>query len=200
MTKELVISSSRHETRVAILEDDQVVEVYHQRENEYSLAGSIHKGRVTRASRHAVGFCRHRTGARRISVCLRLLRRHRGVRQNRHQRGRYGPEAGTDSAAGSGSRAACAERNGARPEAEGSFSGRERTGPRKPHRQRKHPPADRTRRRRVTSSATGTATARAGADAEGAVKRVVDAVCPTRNSIRPGAARNLRRHRRPPKS
>ena len=48
MSKELVISASRHETRVAILEDDQVVEVYHQRENEYSLAGSIHKGRVTR--------------------------------------------------------------------------------------------------------------------------------------------------------
>jgi ribonuclease G len=33
---------------VAVLEDDQVVEVYFQRENEYSLAGSIHKGRVTR--------------------------------------------------------------------------------------------------------------------------------------------------------
>ena len=48
MSKELVISSNRHETRVAIVEDDQVVEVYHQRENEYSLAGSIHKGRVTR--------------------------------------------------------------------------------------------------------------------------------------------------------
>ncbi len=48
MSKELVISGSRHETRVAIIEDDQVVEVYHQRENEYSLAGSIHKGRVTR--------------------------------------------------------------------------------------------------------------------------------------------------------
>jgi len=48
MTKELVISANRHETRVAIVEDDQVVEVYHQRENEYSLAGSIHKGRVTR--------------------------------------------------------------------------------------------------------------------------------------------------------
>ena len=48
MSKELVISSDRHETRVAIVEDDQVVEVYHQRENEYSLAGSIHKGRVTR--------------------------------------------------------------------------------------------------------------------------------------------------------
>ncbi len=48
MSKELVISAGRHETRVAIVEDDQVVEVYHQRENEYSLAGSIHKGRVTR--------------------------------------------------------------------------------------------------------------------------------------------------------
>ncbi len=48
MSKELVISANRHETRVAVVEDDQVVELYHQRENEYSLAGSIHKGRVTR--------------------------------------------------------------------------------------------------------------------------------------------------------
>ncbi len=48
MSKELVIGSNRHETRVAILEDDQLVEVFFQRENEYSLAGSIHKGRVTR--------------------------------------------------------------------------------------------------------------------------------------------------------
>src|SRR3984957_437800 len=48
MSKELIISANRHETRVAILEDDQLVEVYHQREHEYSLAGSIHKGRVTR--------------------------------------------------------------------------------------------------------------------------------------------------------
>jgi ribonuclease G len=48
MSKELVISANRHETRVAMIEDDQVVEIFHQRENEYSLAGSIHKGRVTR--------------------------------------------------------------------------------------------------------------------------------------------------------
>jgi ribonuclease G len=48
MSKELMISADRHETRVAILEDDQLAEVYYQRENEYSLAGSIHKGRVTR--------------------------------------------------------------------------------------------------------------------------------------------------------
>jgi ribonuclease G len=48
MSKELVISTNRHETRVALIEDDQLVEVYFQRANEYSLAGSIHKGRVTR--------------------------------------------------------------------------------------------------------------------------------------------------------
>jgi ribonuclease G len=48
MSKELVVSSTRHETRVALIEDDQVSEIYYQREKEYSLAGSIHKGRVTR--------------------------------------------------------------------------------------------------------------------------------------------------------
>ncbi len=48
MSKELVIASNRHENKVAILEDDQLVEVFFQRANEYSLAGSIHKGRVTR--------------------------------------------------------------------------------------------------------------------------------------------------------
>src|SRR5229473_2075182 len=47
-SKELVISANRHETKVALLEDEQLVEVYFQRANEYSLAGSIHKGRVTR--------------------------------------------------------------------------------------------------------------------------------------------------------
>src|SRR5260221_4490993 len=48
MSKELIVSATRHETRVAVIEDDQVSEVFYQRENEYSLAGSIHKGRVTR--------------------------------------------------------------------------------------------------------------------------------------------------------
>src|SRR5271166_7055370 len=48
MSKELVICSNRHDTKVAILEDDQLVEVYFQSADEYSLAGSIHKGRVTR--------------------------------------------------------------------------------------------------------------------------------------------------------
>src|SRR5881275_3789040 len=48
MSKELFVTSTPHETKLAVVEDDQVVEVFFQRENEYSLAGSIHKGRVTR--------------------------------------------------------------------------------------------------------------------------------------------------------
>ena len=48
MSKELIVAAGRHETKVAILEDDQLVEIFHEREKEYSLAGSIHKGRVTR--------------------------------------------------------------------------------------------------------------------------------------------------------
>ena len=48
MSKELIVSSGPHETKVAILEEDQVVEVYFEREQRYGLAGSIHKGRVTR--------------------------------------------------------------------------------------------------------------------------------------------------------
>ncbi len=48
MAKELCISSTPHETRLAIIEDDQLTEIYYERENEYTLAGSIYKGRVTR--------------------------------------------------------------------------------------------------------------------------------------------------------
>ncbi len=48
MTKEIYISSTPHETRLALVEDDQLAEIYYERENEYTLAGSIYKGRVTR--------------------------------------------------------------------------------------------------------------------------------------------------------
>ena len=48
MSKELYVSSTPHETKVAVLEDDQLAEIYFERENEYTLAGSIYKGRVTR--------------------------------------------------------------------------------------------------------------------------------------------------------
>jgi ribonuclease G len=48
MAKEICISSTPHETRLAILEDDQLAEIYYERENEYTLAGSIYNGCVTR--------------------------------------------------------------------------------------------------------------------------------------------------------
>jgi Rne/Rng family ribonuclease len=48
MTKELFVSSTPHETKVGMVEDDLLAEVYLERENEYTLAGSIYKGRVTR--------------------------------------------------------------------------------------------------------------------------------------------------------
>lgn len=48
MSKELYVSSTPHETKVAVVEEDQLSEIYFERENEYTLAGSIYKGRVTR--------------------------------------------------------------------------------------------------------------------------------------------------------
>ncbi len=48
MNKELYVSVTPHETKVGIVEDDQLAEIYLERENEYTLAGSIYKGRVTR--------------------------------------------------------------------------------------------------------------------------------------------------------
>jgi Rne/Rng family ribonuclease len=48
MNKELFVTATPHETKVGITEDDQLAEIYLERENEYTLAGSIYKGRVTR--------------------------------------------------------------------------------------------------------------------------------------------------------
>ncbi len=48
MTKEMIISSTVHETRVAILEDDQVVEVFIEREHSRGVVGNVYKGRVSK--------------------------------------------------------------------------------------------------------------------------------------------------------
>src|SRR5436853_18562 len=48
MSKELFVSSTPHETKVSVVEDEQLTEIYFERENEYTLAGSIYKGKVTR--------------------------------------------------------------------------------------------------------------------------------------------------------
>src|SRR5690242_19539360 len=48
MSKELFVSLTPHETKVAVVEDDQLADILFERENEYTLAGSIYQGRVTR--------------------------------------------------------------------------------------------------------------------------------------------------------
>jgi ribonuclease G len=48
MNKEMIISSTRHETRVAILEDDLVVEVFIERESSRGVVGNVYKGRVSK--------------------------------------------------------------------------------------------------------------------------------------------------------
>jgi len=53
MAKELFISTTPHETKVAVVEDEQLAEIYFERENEYTLAGSIYKG----ASRESCPEC-----------------------------------------------------------------------------------------------------------------------------------------------
>ena len=48
MNKEMIISASGHETMAAILEDDEVVEIFVEREKSRSVAGNIYKGRVSK--------------------------------------------------------------------------------------------------------------------------------------------------------
>jgi len=48
MLKELVVNCAPHETRVALLENGTIVEVFIEREDETSIAGNIYKGRVQR--------------------------------------------------------------------------------------------------------------------------------------------------------
>ena len=48
MSKEMIVSSSAHETRVAILEDDQVAEIFIERERSRGVVGNVYKGRVSK--------------------------------------------------------------------------------------------------------------------------------------------------------
>ena len=48
MSNSLVIHCTPHETRVALLENDQIVEIYVERRKDSSLVGNIYKGRVIR--------------------------------------------------------------------------------------------------------------------------------------------------------
>ena len=48
MNKEMIISTSGHETMAAILEDDEVVEIFVERDQSLGAAGNIYKGRVSK--------------------------------------------------------------------------------------------------------------------------------------------------------
>lgn len=48
MVKEMIVSSNDRETAVAILEDDQVVEFFIEREQQQGVVGNVYKGRVSK--------------------------------------------------------------------------------------------------------------------------------------------------------
>src|SRR5512133_292022 len=48
MAKELVINTTSHETRVALLEGGHIAELYIERSRERGLVGNIYQGRVIR--------------------------------------------------------------------------------------------------------------------------------------------------------
>nr|MBA2356166.1 Rne/Rng family ribonuclease [Acidobacteriota bacterium] len=48
MTKEMIVSSNDRETAVAILEDDQVVEFFIERDRQQGVVGNVYKGRVSK--------------------------------------------------------------------------------------------------------------------------------------------------------
>ena len=48
MDRKLVINQTPHETRVALLEDGTIVELFIEREDDSDIAGNVYKGRVQR--------------------------------------------------------------------------------------------------------------------------------------------------------
>src|SRR5271163_1734565 len=114
MNKELFVSSTPHETKVGLVEDDLLAEIYLERENEYTLAGSIYKGRVTRVlpgmQSAFVDIGLERDAFLYVSDFMELeehdedltdvVPANRGVQDMRAQAGREEPAEGEASAAG----------------------------------------------------------------------------------------------------
>ena len=48
MHKEMIVSATGHETQVAILEEDQVAEIFVERERNRGVVGNVYKGRVSK--------------------------------------------------------------------------------------------------------------------------------------------------------
>src|SRR5579872_2653129 len=48
MQKELIIATTPQETKIAVLEDDELVEYYIERHQSQGIVGNIYKGKVTK--------------------------------------------------------------------------------------------------------------------------------------------------------
>src|SRR6266446_3155593 len=48
MAREIVINATKHESRVAVLDEGQVVELWIERTRHRTIVGNIYKGRVTK--------------------------------------------------------------------------------------------------------------------------------------------------------
>src|SRR6202165_880607 len=48
MTQKMLIESDPHQTRIAVLEDDRLTEIFVERHRHRGLVGNVYKGRVTR--------------------------------------------------------------------------------------------------------------------------------------------------------
>src|SRR6266704_4560780 len=48
MSREIVINATKHESRIAVLDEGQVVELWVERTRQRTLVGNIYKGRVTK--------------------------------------------------------------------------------------------------------------------------------------------------------
>ena len=85
MNKELIISSSRHETMAAIIEDDQVAEIFIERNSQRGSVGNIYKGRVSKVlPGMQCAFVDIGLEARRLPVRVGRGRYGRAVRAARH--------------------------------------------------------------------------------------------------------------------
>src|SRR5881397_1686604 len=48
MSREIVINATKHESRIAVLDEGQVVELWIERTRHRTIVGNIYKGRVTK--------------------------------------------------------------------------------------------------------------------------------------------------------
>ena len=66
MTEELLINISPSESRVAVLEDGILNEIFIERHSKLGSVGNIYLGTGTRTARHAGGVYRHWAIAHRV--------------------------------------------------------------------------------------------------------------------------------------